>query len=236
MYTEEKVDEMLKEERKKVFKRLYVLPWILLTISLIILLVLNSNMLHSNDSKDKVGVVGVVERSPSTETNVIDYKESQEPDIGVIRTLEDLEILEVIESNDLYKGFCKQAVKNGHGKWEVNEEGEVKFVWLTVSNLLKEVQKVPEAPKNLRVEEREIKGREVKFSFSKENYELANSLGIDIELEIKKRVEIGIERAFLGEDKETKLRVKEEVIGEVGKFFDGFETLNKIDKQYKEGR
>lgn len=112
MITDEKLEDLLKNERKRVFWRLNIIPWLTLTLTLIVIIIIVY--------KHPVNNKGIIENKgwiTNNETPV--YCSS-----NFINGINELNI-----ETETAKRFYKEAVKNGYGEWKCNEEGVVKFYW-----------------------------------------------------------------------------------------------------------
>ena len=125
------------------------------------------------------------------------------------------------------KAFQIEAVSKGVGKWETDNNGIVDFRWKKVPEIVMEYT-CTESNKDINVG---LVKRELPFTY--DNYRVARNVGIDIEGELIKRVSLSIEGVFWGKgDNELKEKVRGEVVKSIHGMFDGFESLNKIDKRY----
>jgi hypothetical protein len=125
------------------------------------------------------------------------------------------------------KSFQIDSVNKGVGKWVTDNNGNVIFNWKSIPEIVMEYT-CTESNKL-------IKGNMVKrdMPFTESDYKIAKEVGIDIEGELVKRVSLGIESSFWGnEDIMLKEKVKIEVSKAIHGMFDGFESLNRTDKKY----
>ena len=275
MQTEEKVEEMIKEERKKVFWRLYALPWVLLTLTLIgiIIYLYKAPSIVKTENRAFISDTNTnVNTNVNTNGNGISYKEAVNRGVGewicdtngevsfkwkastesVISSQVNVQVqlklknlqeqyktnaIEVLENKrketiiECRRDFQMEAIGKGLGKWVCNNNGEVEFKWKVIPEIVMEYTCTESNELN--------KINQVKrdMPFTMKDFEMAKVIGIDIEKELIKRSMLGIEAAYWGnKDNITKEIVKGEVSRAIHGMFDGFETLNKTDKQEKEWR
>lgn len=114
------------------------------------------------------------------------------------------------------------AVSNNHAEWTVNVNGQVSFRWKDLST---ETNKVSKSIHGISLPpDRE-------YPFTVNNYSLAKTINLNIEEELSKVVITTIEAHFLSkktvEDEAFKKELQKDLIMQIQKFFDGFETINK---------
>jgi hypothetical protein len=276
MVTDETLREIVLKEKRKLFMRLYMTPWIGLTIALIIIIgvllisshyntapitpapverILNSEFQNdmvitgTNQIKEiykeavnngvgewKVDNNGEVtfKWKPSTESIIASQVQDK---VNIrIKALQDsyktnaIEILEKVKketSTECLKGFQIGAVSNGVGEWISDISGKTEFRWKSIPEIVNEYI----STESNKLTEIGMVKRELPFTI--DNYRVARNVGMDIEGELIKRVSLGIETVFWGNrDNELKERVKVEVSKSIHGMFDGFETLNRVDKRY----
>jgi hypothetical protein len=276
MVTDETLREIVLKEKRKLFMRLYMTPWIGLTIALIIIIgvllisshyttapitpapverILNSEFQNdmvitgTNQIKEiykeavnngvgewKVDNNGEVtfKWKPSTESIIASQVQDK---VNIrIKALQDsyktnaIEILEKVKketSTECLKGFQIGAVSNGVGEWISDINGKTEFRWKSIPEIVNEYI----STESNKLTEIGMVKRELPFTI--DNYRVARNVGMDIEGELIKRVSLGIETVFWGNrDNELKERVKIEVSKSIHGMFDGFETLNRVDKRY----
>ena len=104
MVTDETLREIVLKEKRKLFMRLYMTPWIGLTIALIIII---GVLLISSHYNTAPITPAPVERILNSEFQ------------------NDM----VITGTNQIKEIYKEAVNNGVGEWKVDNNGEVTFKW-----------------------------------------------------------------------------------------------------------
>ena len=109
-------DEILRKEKRKVFWKLYTLPWLLLTLTLSIVCVILAHKIYK-------GSGGAV----------VDRARSDINEVRTIRTyIDDKEyVMEIERLKRAIHTIKVEAVSNGVGRWEVDIEGESSFKWRT---------------------------------------------------------------------------------------------------------
>jgi hypothetical protein len=297
MVTDETLREIVLKEKKKLFMRLYMTPWIGLTITLLIIIVILTikltNQTHQTNQTNQINYpqlktapinqivnrefhnggteINTTNNINEIETNQIReiYKEAVKNGVGEwkvnndgevtfkwkastesiivsqvqdkvnirIKALQDgyktnaIEILENVKrttSTECLRGFQIGAVSNGVGEWVSDITGKTEFRWKSIPEIVNEYT----STESNKLTEIGMVKRELPFTI--DNYRVARNVGIDIEGELIKRVSLGIETVFWGNrDNELKERVKVEVSKSIHGMFDGFETLNRVDKKYK---
>jgi len=288
MVTDETLREIVLKEKRKLFMRLYMTPWIGLTIALMIIIgvllisshyttaplnpPLNSSVNSVNREFHNERWIDITNNINKIETNQIReiYKEAVNNGVGEwkvdnngevtfrwktisstesiiasqvqdkvnirIKALQDnyktnaIEILEKVKketSTECLKGFQIGAVSNGVGEWVSDINGKTEFRWKSIPEIVNEYI----STESNKLTEIGMVKRELPFTI--DNYRVARNVGMDIEGELIKRVSLGIETVFWGNrDNELKERVKVEVSKSIHGMFDGFETLNRVDKRY----
>jgi hypothetical protein len=118
MVTDENLEEIIKEERKKIFWRLNMIPWILLTLTLLaIILIVYKQSINNKPILETIGGSNSLTRS----TRSIQFM----PEMNIVsQGIEEIKI-----ENEAVKRFYSEAVKNGYGEWKCNAEGLVTFHW-----------------------------------------------------------------------------------------------------------
>jgi hypothetical protein len=276
MVTDETLREIVLKEKRKLFMRLYMTPWIGLTIALIIIIgvllisshyntapitpapverILNSEFQNdmvitgTNQIKEiykeavnngvgewKVDNNGEVtfKWKPSTESIIASQVQDK---VNIrIKALQDsyktnaIEILEKVKketSTECLKGFQIGAVSNGVGEWISDISGKTEFRWKSIPEIVNEYI----STESNKLTEIGMVKRELPFTI--DNYRVARNVGMDIEGELIKRVSLSIEEVFWGNgDKALKERLKVEINKSIHGMFDGFESLNKVDKKW----
>ena len=280
MVTDETMREIVLKEKKKLFMRLYTLPWVSLTSVLLLIIgyqfshrspfktaSLNTAIIdiqkgYVNDTNGVNGVSGVsgvkgfykeavnngngewvvnkegevnFKWKPCTESLItsqvqvqVNVKTKQIQDSYKTNAIEILENKRQETMAECLKAFQIEAVNKGVGKWTADNGGAVEFKWKGIPEIVNEYTSTES---NLLLRLNMVK-REEPFTFN--NYKVARNVGIDIEGEIIKRVSLSIETVFWGRsDIVFKDKVKEEISKSIHGMFDGFETLNRVDKKYK---
>lgn len=279
MFTDETMREIVIKEKKKLFMRLWMVPWIGLTCTLILIIfiqwiyynpfkvtnppslktapvivprgfvVSNVNEItpydfciaavengHGEFKADKEGKVHFDWKPlPASTESVISSQVQCKVNIKLkalqeVYKTNSLEILEKVRketSTECLKGFQIGAVSNGVGRWVADINGLTEFRWKSIPEIVYDYT----CTESNRVNSLGMVNREIPFTY--DNYRVARNVGIDIEGELIKRVSLSIETVFWGKgDTEFKDRVRVEVSKSIHGMFDGFETLNKVDKRY----
>ena len=266
MFTDETMREIVIKEKKKLFMRLWMVPWIGLTCTLILIIFIqwlyftpfqtpslktapinsissNKNFYisavesgHGEFKADKEGKVHFDWKPLPTSTESVISSQVQSKVNIKLKVLQEvyktnsLEILEKVRketSTECLKGFQIGAVSNGVGKWIADINGLTEFRWKSIPEIVYDYT----CTESNRVVNMGMVKREMPFTY--DNYRVARNVGIDIEGELIKRVSLSIETVFWGKgDTEFKDKVRVEVSKSIHGMFDGFETLNKVDKRY----
>jgi hypothetical protein len=273
MVTDETMKEIVLKEKKKLFMRLNMIPWIGLTITLIMI-----NIGQWLYYRNTTAPIGTNENTPpvaiSRELDIDGikryYMEAVSNGVGEwvvdnngevnfrwkpyastesainsqvqakvnirIKALQDnykTNAIEILEKNrketitECLKGLQIGAVSNGLGKWESDINGKTEFRWKSIPEIVNEYV----STESNRLESIGMVKREMPFTY--DNYRVARNVGMDIEGELIKRVSLSIEEVFWGNgDKALKERLKVEINKSIHGMFDGFESLNKVDKKW----
>jgi hypothetical protein len=221
MQTEESLKEIIRETRRKLFWRLWVLPWI---ISIIILL---GVVLWSN-----VQIKEIHERKADWIADCI------EEELQFIR--EKNEEKEIILGEGISQGILmiqKEAIKRGYAYWTV--EGEtlgVQFNWANIPGVQDQLA-IEDIPLKKGIVKDTIpvnRYRDVPFTYT--DLEFARDLGIDFEQDLIGSVMVTVQNIFDTIDSDISKRdlhnfekkIKGEITETIHQRFDGFETYKKV--------
>jgi hypothetical protein len=246
MKTEVTAKEEIKEARSGMFWRLYVLPWVLLVLTLagVLIFILYETRAYAKFSLEH--------------KDALSEKDRQELiDLGVAQGIETIR---------------KEAVNKGYGLWNIDDMTlEVDFEWTyapdignivakefkaekdpndTIIEELKELNRKVGAdppalvgpsrsPSGLKIEPPKLKfdgdatGRNREYPFTHGDLEFAKGVGIDLEMDLVGHARIAIQRVFSTTQgrisrMDLELKLKDEVQKAIHKRFDGFETYKKV--------
>ncbi|MFA7218984.1 MAG: hypothetical protein WC119_00465 [Synergistaceae bacterium] len=224
MKTEITSEEMVKATRKKVFWRLYGLPWIIcvfiLASTCIGCLFYVRDLQIRFDRKDSF-----------REKVLLASKKGGE----VLRT--------ELESELINRGIIlgverirREIVDRGYGYWDVNDNTlDIEFKWYDIKQTSISESTNIIYSRNVRdVGKREREEREYPFTW--DNYKFSQEIGLDFENQLIGTVRLTIDHLFktrgikdARNDIEFSIHVKNEVEESIRKRFDGFETYNRTN-------
>ena len=197
------IEDTLRKERRKVFWKLYSLPWLLLTLALLFTCVILSHLLIKSGVKGKEPL-GLDIRSLTI------AKEEKAHEDGK-RDIEELLRVKLSEREGeigakAILGLQIEAVSNKVARWEISINGERNFIWRT--NLV------------------EI-GVEREYPFMIGDMSIARSIGLDLEKELIKGIRQVVEADTLGRSSEERKKLIGDLEKVIRGLFDGIETYKK---------
>jgi len=115
--TDETMREIVLKEKKKLFMRLYMIPWISLT--LVLVSIISFQFYYYFEYYYQNTYLPSMPYLPS-KTKIVDKADKRGSGSYIVDETCKVEPV---------RGFYKEAVSNGNGEWIVNKEGEVNFKW-----------------------------------------------------------------------------------------------------------
>lgn len=205
---ENSIETELRKERRKVFWKLYSLPWILLTLALISTCAILSHLLMKPKEPKAIalnsGMLTIAERDEA----IARSKEAWEKDVkeALNVKLSELRVREAEIGAKAILGFQVEAVSNRVAKWEISINGERSFIWRT--NLVE-------------------MGVEREYPFMIGDMSIARSIGLDLEKELIKGIRQVVEADTLGRSSEERKKLLGDLEKAVRNLFDGIETYKR---------
>lgn len=216
MRTETTVNNTVKAERRKVFWRLYSLPWI---ISIILLMgisgafiwVIKDLKMGNSQREEELRSIGKVEGQKDIWQEAIDNGHGE---------------WFVNRKGEAFFTWKETIVKKPKILWKTNTitnviTNEIVRVITNDNSTIRGMSLVEDIP--------EVRD----YAFGIDDYELSRRLGIDLESSLIDRINIGIDNVFdysnVTMDRILfRMRLKDEIRDRVRSSFDGFETYHKL--------
>jgi len=218
---ESELKELIRKEKRKVFWRLYTLPWLSLTLFLTLLCVMLALKLRYTE-KTVLNDVGEASGIETVDSREKIYEKVLEVKVDELWANESKMVFTVtnelneLSDRDILKRFQIEAVSNGVARWIVTTQGDTKFRWRT--NLV-------DASKTIIITN--IVDRNTReYPFMIGDMSIARDIGLDIEKELIRGINQVVEANTIGRNDERKKWEKE--LGKVVKnMFDGIETYKR---------